>query len=221
MTDVVDDIVVTGQRRPNESMEPFPSRPMPDPTPPIFDEIEPDLDPVDDPCADPEKRREWDADAAMARALERFLDQAEITDGQRSLYNREFGAVLCEFSDGSIDVGPVIYEGDAIGPGQPHPTVDVDIEGCPSGSTIIGMAHSHPGVGASSGIPSQPDITWITAINGRRGDEAGRIYIVARVNGVHKVWVYNNTNAAKAALEGLNGPEVNPEGQSCPALLVP
>lgn len=79
----VDGIVVVGQRR--YEMNPFPSLPiMPDPIPPgMADELPgeaPDEIPFN-PCANPETRKEWNADAAAAEALRQMIAQALAQDG--------------------------------------------------------------------------------------------------------------------------------------------
>ena len=46
----------------------------------MFDEITPIDDAVIDPCSSTTTRREWNSDAAAAKALKAFLDKAEILD---------------------------------------------------------------------------------------------------------------------------------------------
>lgn len=138
------------------------------------------------PCNDPETAREWNADAAAAEALRRMLEAAAAqNDVTHTLYNREYGAMICENSDRSMSISPIqwgdpIFDADGtwVGAGQ-QPSVNVNFNSCGSGSIPIAMIHSHPSTGAEGGLPSASDATWISSINNARGDLAGRIYVVS------------------------------------------
>ncbi len=183
---------------------------------------------VVDPCLAPSRRRHWNTDAAAADALDKMLDKAEEEDGHRDLAAREYGMVLCEFSTGVISPGPVVYLGETFldengvprtrldengVPQTIHPTVDVDFDGCPNGSTIIGMIHSHPG----GQVPSGADRTWLPSIDfARNADGFARIYIATQApGGGARINVYNEENADAGVQSGTVGPEVNPNGVPC------
>lgn len=118
-------IVVVGQRRHDNTLSPFPSRPMPDLSPPgQVDEL-PGEDPsAMDPCADPVKRAEWNMDAAAADAVERF-DQEARAAGENGLTYRERAAFLLRMADGTVTVGPTVV-GSVFGqPGDPNQPVTI------------------------------------------------------------------------------------------------
>jgi hypothetical protein len=210
---LLDDVLVVGQRRPDGATTTLPNGL------PVGGSI--------DPCLVPSLRRHWNTDAAAADALNKMLDKAEEVDGYRDLAAREYGMVLCEFSTGIIAPGAIVYLGETFldengvpctrldenGVPQPvHPTVDVDFDGCPNGSTIIGMIHSHRG----GQVPSGADSTWLPSIDfARGGDGFGRIYVASQGPSGARMNVYNAENVEAGVQGGITGPEVNPNGVAC------
>lgn len=67
-------------------------------------------------CADPEKRKQWNKDAYARQALERLRAFAQARYNDLDLQTREYGTLLCQFSDGSFETGPI-----AEGPAVQHP----------------------------------------------------------------------------------------------------
>jgi len=222
------DIIVVGQRR-REPTEPFPERPQIVTFEGMFDELDPDLGLQPDPCADPAKALEWNADAAAAEALQDILDTiAAQNDSTHNLANREYGAMICEHSDGTLSISPIQWgdltfdeNGNWLNPGV-QPTVDVNFNACGTGSLPLAMIHSHPGTGAGGGVPSASDVSWVGSINAARGDNLGRIYLVSigDAETPYRIWVYDESNAEEASVSGEPGDEVNPDGQPCPGQVV-
>lgn len=182
-------------------------------------------EPLPTPCADPATALEWNADAAAAKALAKMLAAAAAqNDVTHNLSNREYGGMICEYSDGTLSISDIEYgdpifdeHGTWLNPGV-QPSVDVSIGACSSsGGKPLGMFHSHPGVGSSAGLPSVSDATWVNAINNIRGDVLGRIYIVSIGSGSppYQIHVYNHTNVQAGTVQGVIGPEVNPDGEPC------
>lgn len=226
MTDTrVDDIVVIGQRRPPRSDDPFPQRQttgIPDPLPEENAELPPGGggDGLDDPCADPAKRMEWNSDAEAADANREFSSDAASRGEAADLSYREYGFLLELQDDGSVTRGAIHRSPpfDVNG----HAEIAWTWEGV-NPARVIGSIHSQrPG----SHRPSQGDLdhlAWIAAnmnaANPGSGDRA-RIYIVAR-NGNMLGQEYNQINvydqvAGEAALDEFReGPEVNPSGEQC------
>ncbi|GAA0870152.1 hypothetical protein GCM10009116_19880 [Brevundimonas basaltis] len=173
------------------------------------------------PCDDPETAREWNADAAAAEALRRMIAAALAQDDPtHHLANREYGAMICERADGVLTISPVVWGdpifdagGTWVNPGE-QPTVPVDIDACGIGSTPLAMIHTHPSTGGAGAIPSWNDAQWVAAINARRGDNHGRIYVVAIDGTSFRIEVYDQSNAG-AWETGERGPEVNPNAQPC------
>lgn len=227
----VDEIVVVGQRRRPGGT--FPSRSGSGSGEPGGDhQIEVTDDPGQptpppDPCADPETRKEWNADAAAAEALRLMIAKANLMDG--FLGRREFGAILYRRPDGSIGIGNITW-----GPpfDQPDPEtgrtyVELDYSGIPPAS-IIGSIHSHnAGSFRPSGDATGQNGDWghyfglrNLVLNSGGNPDTVRIYIAAQelVTGPtvsHGLKVYDSRNK-DAALAGQDGPEVNPEAQPCP-----
>lgn len=224
----LDDVVVTGQRR-KEPHEPFPQRPEPVVWEGQHTEKLPGLDEVPDPCAHPRTARDWNADAAAAEALQRMLETvAALNDSTHHLANREYGAMICEHSDGTLSISPIQWgdptfdeNGTWLNPGV-RPTVDVNFNACGAGSLPLAMIHSHPSTGPSGGVPSASDVTWVAAINAARGDNLGRIYLVSIGDAAtpYRIWVYDETHAEDASLSGEPKDEVNPEGEPCPGQVI-
>lgn len=192
------------------------------------DELDPDNpDPPPSPphpCDDLETAFDWNADAAAAEALQRMLETAAAqNDSTHNLANREYGAMICEHSNGTLSISPIQWgdptfdaDGNWVSPGQ-QPTVDVNFNSCPAGSLPLAMIHSHPGTGVAGGVPSAADVTWVASINAARGDNRGRIYLVSigDAGTPYRIWVYDETNAEDASLSGEPEDEVNPEGEPC------
>jgi len=141
----VSPLVIRGQRRPAfQPSIPFPIHPDPDLSPPpggLDDELDGNS-PLENPCADPEARREWDTDAAAASARSQFLARA-ASDENTSLAYRERAAVLYRRPDGSIAVGPI-----AEGPPMTG-SVTLDLTGI-NPKDVVGFIHVHPGTNSPS-----------------------------------------------------------------------
>lgn len=207
MTDTVDDIVVTGQRRRPGGSFPIiskgnPSGDNPDEYPENPDGGTPD--PYFNPCEDPVQRLEWDADAAASQALAAFKAKAfELQDD--GLYEREFGAGIYQRPDGTMFIGPVTY-GDKMGS-----AVNID-HSLGTYANMIGEIHSHPG---GQIVPSGNDWQRVDSFSSYTGRNF-RSYVVARdttvANSPFAIRVYD-TNSDRDFTKP--GPEVNPEGQSC------
>lgn len=225
-TTELEEIVVVGQRRPPGSTGGFgggggfgwlPEEQLQLPEDPNAGGGGPDLHPCQTGGS-----LDWNADAAAAEALKGMIDAALREHGNSDFANREYGALLCEGIDGRVSVGPIRW-GDPIldetgtptNPGS-QPTVEIPVTDC-GGGTIIGMVHTHPGVGTGTIAPSDSDVGWIDYINQVRQDSAGRIYIIARENSneSYKIYVYDERNS-DSSQTGQPGPEVNPEGLPCP-----
>lgn len=233
----VDYIFVVGQRRrPGQNFPPAagsggggtgggdgvnqneldPNEPPPPPSPPHA-------------CDNPETALDWNADAAAAEALQRMIDKATAqNDATHNLANREYGAMICESSTGGLFISDVVWgdpifdeQGNWVGAGT-QPSVEVNIYACGAGNRPLAMIHSHLGVGAQGGLPSPSDATWVSAINGLRGDNAGRIYLVSTgdVNNPFEIRVYDERNVDRGSVNGDEGPEVNPNGLPCPGVVI-
>lgn len=223
MTDTVDEIVVTGQRRRPGGSFPMiskgnPSGDNPDEYPENPDGGTPD--PYFNPCEDPVQRYEWDMDAAAARGKAKLVvKRTEMGDTNFNV--REYGAWLYRTADGRIEAGPA-HVGSLFsngGNGQvPIPFGDIDP------ATIVGSVHSHS-VGNHLPSPTGPDgagdIAHLNSISDLGAGAGARVYIVAQtlVNAgeepYDRINVYSPATA-QAAINNLEvGPEVNPEAQSC------
>ncbi|WP_125899875.1 hypothetical protein [Brevundimonas sp. 357] len=218
----VDPIFVKGQRRAPGGVYP-PVSSGGSGLGPVQDELDPNGPPIDEPhpCDDPDNAREWNADAAAAEAFRRIRKYiADQMDSTHHLANREYGAMICERPNGTFFIGPIehgppIFDEIGVQPdGSNRPYVDIKIDSCGLGAIPIAMIHTHPSTGPSSGVPSSSDATWIAALNARRNDEYGRIYVVAIDGGKHRIEIYDKTNIS-AALTGEVGPEVNQNGVPC------
>lgn len=182
---------------------------------------------MDDPCADPVKRQEWNADAAAAEAVKEFQRLA-AAQGE-SLNTREWGATLLRRPDGRIVLGPTRqgqFTFQNPGPGG-RAGVEVDWT-VPEGWTLIGAVHTHNAGGfLPSGLNADQDdqagLTYIQDWLSSQGQDPAqaRIYIAAMTTGpvghqpYAKITVYNQQNR-DSAMSGQEGPEVNPDGQPCP-----
>lgn len=139
----LDEIIVKGQRRQAETMDPFPEPPI---ITPVFPgdvaviEPEPDLH----PCDDPEKREEWNSDAAAAEALAEILRLSLVLDGATDLYTREWDAPLYRDATGRYSFNPVRHGDPMSG------TIDMDFDSGGPHSELIGYIHSHPSAGGVS-----------------------------------------------------------------------
>lgn len=226
----VEGIVIVGQRRRYES-DPFPDRGLPDPPLPGENaELPPDDLPIDDPCADPAKRMEWNADAAAAEAVKEFQRQAGQRNPPETLNHREWGSTILRRPDGSVTLGPISSGQFTFQNPGPGGLASVEIDWTvPPGWTLIGAIHTHfagghlPS-GQSHGEGDQAVLQYIrdplAATPGGDPDQA-RIYVAALTTGPvgheqrAKINVYNHLNR-DAAIQGEEGPEVNPDGQPCP-----
>lgn len=175
-------------------------------------------------CQDEEGRRQWNADALAQGAIDAFIEAARLL-GEPDLANREFGALICEFSDGSMSLGPVesgepTFDQD----GQQvnlHPTVPLSPSGC-GGGTPVGYIHSHPGL--NTFLPSDRDFNFAQGLIDSRGANQARfgIYVVSRATDSHGRSEYHVGRSkiddrAAAAAGTLQPSWVNPDAQGCPA----
>lgn len=223
--DEVDSIVVVGQRRRYQS-DPFPDRGLPDPPLPGQNaELPPDSGPgMDDPCADPDKKREWDIDAAAAEAVREF--QRRAAERGEDLNTREWGAPIWQGPNGEIEIGPIAYsEYTFLQPGPGGQGTVQTSWNTPPGWRIVGVVHTHfAGGHLPSGLShnegDQAGLTYMRSLLGADANLA-RIYIAALTTGPAghqqrvKINVYNHLNR-DAAINQQQGPEVNPEGLPCP-----
>lgn len=218
MSDQLPDIYVVGQRA-SSSGGGFPPQPRsPDDYPPHQNG---GSGRPTNPCENPVTALEWNADAAAAKEFARLAALA----GENGLNYRERGAYMIQRPDGSIGFGPVhtsepFENGDA--------AVHLTYEGIDP-SWIIGSIHSHP---AGSHLPSGPsprpeiglgDVGHFAGVQAvmdgyGRDSSMARIYIVAQnqlgagQTPYNQINVYNETNITASQI----GPEVNPNGLSCP-----
>lgn len=224
--DPVDDIVVVGQRRAPKSNDPFPVRGETGDIPvEVPDMGDPDYEPqpVADDCQDPEKRLEWDTDAAAARALAIFQQNA----GNPYLDNRERCMILVR----NPITGEVTPENLRVGdPGAGTCSFDVTGFGW---ENVVGLMHSHPGSGpypstADRDAYFRPGNGWQAQITAAGGPSSGlRLYMAGvapdgpgGTNARFKLLVYNQINIDRGANEVVGqqrhqGPEVNPDGVPC------
>lgn len=218
------DIVSIGQRR-KDPTEAFPERPQIIVWEGTFDEIPADLEePPPDPCANPATALPWNADAAGAGSIGKFLAKAaeigfaDAPNGVPTLLNREFGNFLMRGTGQSVVSTPVT----------------AGLAGSPTELTLelhnvtpqnyLGDVHSHP---FGNPLPSQADWDGFMA-NNRSARLAGRtgetfyLYIVAvdPNGGPPKIYVYQDgpraANSADPAKPTTKGLEVNPNAQPCP-----
>lgn len=197
----VSPLVITGQRRLREApWSPFPSHHEPLVGPPRDEAEIGEEGGETSPCDDPDFRREWDTDAAAAKARDEFLERA-ATESQSVAY-RERTAVLYRNDEGGISVGE-------IGEGAPMTgAATYNFTGI-AGDRVVGLIHVHPG----SNIPSAADWTgyeayggWFQASGGNPADL--RIYIVGAPHPPSPITVFS-------LAERESGVEVNPSGEPC------
>jgi len=171
-------------------------------------------------CATADGRREWDKDAAAVDAIDKFLARANQLYGENHFYYREYGALLCEFSDGSIDIGPII-DGPYVGPpvgGQG--TVDIPTNGCGAG-TPVGFVHTH---NSSNGVASLADIGYLQRLATEANANLARLSaytITARTppgstDSVHRVSRTPFSDRDAIEEEGYEPEWVDPEATRCP-----
>lgn len=232
MTDTVADIVVTGQKRYDNSGGPFPFPPStPDPVPPgTHDMVPPDIDNGFHPCDAPETREQWNKDAAIAAAAKEFDRQARLA-GENGLNDRERAAFLLRDSNGNYSIGPIAL-GSFFAPAgsSQQPSTSLDPNLVADKSQIVGVIHNHNegqhqpsdptglGGGDEGGLQTVQNI--MNTYNQGSGAKA-MMYIVASTSGANaynKISAYS-VNTIKYDANGNPppvGPEVNPDGQACP-----
>lgn len=237
MTDLpitpIDDITVTGQRARGPS--PFadldyPSKgPGQGPGGPDQDELDPNGPGPDGPsdesvqCGNPDGKREWNKDAAAAAAIQAMLDYAQREPGEGSLSAREFGAAICQFSNGSIGLGPIKHGPPMIGDPDGRGSVDVRHDDC--GSAIpLGYIHSHPSLNR---VPSMADFGVLEEMAYYSAVPRGHLSVYT-VTTVHKGpgdydYGYGISGTPLTDKEAVEEQEsnyepkwVNPEAQKCP-----
>lgn len=183
-------------------------------------------------CDDPEGRKQWNADAKANQAASKFLDKADRDHNEPDWENREFGALICEFSDGAIDLGPIIS-------GEPrlaadgtqllyydsngnvrNPGVHIPPDGCGSSGTPIGFVHTH--FAGASGHPSDGDFDYAQHLVNYFGAPANAsVYVVAKyqdpATGTSAVKVSHSKVTDKTAAQQGGDPNwVNPNAVPCP-----
>lgn len=229
MTDTVSDIVVVGQRRKNDSMDPFPSAPNYQPPLPGQDAT---IDPIDfnHPCDDPALREQWNKDAAIAAGA-KAIDKAARDAGENGLTYRERAAFVLRNADGTYEIGP-IHEGSVFGPpgstGQPSTLLDPNE--IADKARIVGIIHNHnigqhqpsPPSGIYGGDQAALQVisNIMNTYNPGSGDKA-LMYIAAQTSGsnpYNKINVYSPSTIQYDANGNppQTGPEVNRNGASCP-----
>jgi hypothetical protein len=182
-----------------------------------------------DPCADPETALPWNADAAGAAAVPKFLLKAaeigfaDAPNGVPTLLNREYGSFLVRGSGQSLETNQVT-PGDVRDQTNPNWVSTLTID--PTGVTVAnyqGDVHSHPN---GNELPSPADWDGFMA-NNRAARESGRtgetfyMYIIAvsQNGGPPTVRVYQDgpraANSPDPARPTEVGPEVNPDAQPC------
>lgn len=232
----VDDVVVTGQRRPAESLSPFPYLEMPV-WPAWVTEKDPDHPGAFDPCRLPRHKKDWNRDAAAASATQdmKHVATTEPANAAHGFSAREYGAVLWELPGGAVVRGPVTWGAltflEASQSENGRAGVELDWSRPAAGAVPIGTVHSHPPGGhVPSGRPGEPidDYAVLNYTQQLReyysgvtnGNEA-RMYIAADnlvgagEQPVTQINVYDNRNIEEAVTGNYTGPEVNPEGTPC------
>jgi len=230
----VDDIIVTGQRARGQS--PFAGLQWPSRGGGSGDqqlelgEDEPGggRGPSDEEqqCATEESRRQWNADARAAEAVDAFRAMAESLN-ETDLANREFGALLCDMGGGNVVLGPVTPGPPILDEnGQPisyplgRPSMVIPPNGCGTG-VVVGSVHSHPSPGSMT--PSNDDFNhaqWHIDYNGAAPSFG--IYIVTLMpnplTGIPEEGVSRSqVEDREAANEGSLEPTwINPDAQPCP-----
>lgn len=216
----VDDIVVTGQRRPAPSA-PFPPRTTGGGGGEQQDEVDDGGQVgggpvVQDQCADPAARPVWNADAAAAGAVDVFLARAETLGDGPTLGNREFHAYLVRDANGSVTAVNVEH-GDPVAGGVVTNVV-TNASGVHSGNWM-GDVHNHP---SGDGRPSSQE--WVDFVNQWSSVRAtnpersevmnAAMYIIVQVPGnppAYRVYAYTISSNPDEL-----GQEVNPDAQPCP-----
>ncbi|MFT4911533.1 MAG: hypothetical protein ACI9YM_000103 [Brevundimonas sp.] len=226
------DISVVGQRRwPGGS---FPGGGGKDETTGEVPETEELPDPLEevmpDPCADSVLAAVWNADAAGAESVDKFLLKAaeigfaDAPNGVPNLLNREFGSFLIRGPGQSVSTGPVTA-GPVRDRTDPNWVSTLTID--PTGVTTAnyqGDVHSHPN---GNPLPSQEDWNSFMINNDQarrsgRTDETFYMYIVVadQNGGSPTIRVYQDgpraANIPDPARPTTEGPEVNPDAQPCP-----
>lgn len=172
-------------------------------------------------CATTKGRREWNKDAKAVEVIDRFLDAARTRfDGEDHFRNREYGALICEFSDGTIDLGPV-FDGPFVGPPVGgRGTVDIPTNSCGTG-TPLGFVHTH-----TSGNPlgSPGDLGYLQRLVDEAGADPARVSVYTIENHTppdqtdprYRVSRVPLSDADSIEEEGYEPEWVNPEAQPCP-----
>lgn len=227
MTDTVSDIIVTGQRRapttgfiswpPKAPVPTKPERPHDGTVPP----------PWNHPCAGGPSKREWNADAAAAAAVDAFQTLSAQRNPPEDLNVREWGTALYELANGRVVRGPITsgeFTFQSPGPGGVA-SVTIDYSGQPANSRLIGVVHSHNAGGhlPSGSSPTVGDQAVLQYLRNGLGASANdaRLYIAALTlvsageTQYAKINFYNHVNQ-DAAIGGVEGPEVNPNAVPCP-----
>lgn len=229
MTDPADlgEIIVTGQRR-SSSGSAFPRMPTPILYPSPKAERDDNTPPIRvAPCLIPDFRARWDADAAAAGAIGRFLAQANQlgdlghptgpTPSQPDLANREFGQFIYR-NGNQTTLGPLTY----------GTLLDATYPPDETGMTpfnLTGWIHSHPSPNypGAAARPSAADWALFNhyrnfMING--GATAQQmalftLYLVVYDNAVqpprYVVYAFDKSDETGSA----GGKEVNPNAQPC------
>jgi hypothetical protein len=179
-------------------------------------------------CMMPAGREQWNADAKAVAARQAFLARAAQL-GENDLQNREFGALICRLTNGSVVLGP-IHEGPPILDGNGNqiyypetggrPYVNINPDGCGSG-VPIGYVHSHPGV--NEGRPSDGDFATGQWYVDYRGADAATFGIYTMSQYQNQTGNYS-TQVSRASLSDRSMAQtanyqpawVNPDATPCP-----
>lgn len=226
----IDDVTVTGQRArgpsPFADLQ-FPTKGVGNPTGPDQNELDPNGPPAGDgpsdesqQCATEGGAREWNKDALAIAAIAVMKAEALARHQETNFNNREYGALICEFSDGTIALGPT-FEGPMVGaPVGGRGGVDIDPMSCGSSATPLGFIHTHP----SSTYASASDIAYLHRLVTEAGANPATVsaYVIANQAaelygpGVDRVSVAKISDEEEVHQPGYQPAWVNPDAKSCP-----
>jgi hypothetical protein len=160
-------------------------------------------------------------DAKAVEAVAKFVEAARDRFGETNFLNREYGALLCEMSGGSIELGPIIA-GPFVGPpvgGQG--TVDIPPSGCGVG-TPVGFVHTHM---SGNPRPSPGDMGYLERLVSEANANPARLsaYVIGTYSrgtgqeGENRVSVAPLSDKEKVEDPDYEPAWVNPDAKPCPA----
>lgn len=236
----IDDVVVTGQRARGPS--PFAELQFPtkgtgttgEQQQEVGDGTEQPGTPSDEEiqCSTPEGSKQWNADAKANEAANQFLNKAGQDHNEPDWENREFGALICEFADGSIALGPIISGEPRLAPDGTqllyydangdvrNPGVAIPREGCGSSGTPLGFVHTH--FAGASGHPSDADFDYAQQLVDYFGAPAdASVYVVAKYQDAETGEVavkvsHSKVTEKETARQGGDPNWVDPDATPCP-----